>query len=421
MNADKLYLDPAHDTDVAWARRKEATLAALKMFRMTLDAVRRHSEWVESRHGISAVELWALWELAQSPGLRSVDLAKALAMPRASTDTLLAGLIRRGLAKQSPSNGADGPALFSPTFDGQRIADSSPQYGQGVLKAAMGSLPDASLAKLVQAMGEPAAATAVPGRARRPATHGRIAAAGRSGNCIVAWRSIAHPILLETTMDTQIDLFLSSLHTFWGEIALFLPKLLAALVLLLVGLILARLLRAGVKRGLEVLGFGRMAEKSGLEALIKQAGVDLSLAGIIAGTVYWLALLVVAVSAANSLGLDSVAGLANKVILYLPKVVVAILVLVFGTLFARGVNRLVFAWLDGSRFPGALGVSTGVEYAVQIFALFLALEQLEIGTTLLTVTFAIVFGGLVFALALAFGLGGRDWASERIREWSHKG
>ena len=222
-------------------------------------------------------------------------------------------------------------------------------------------------------------------------------------------------------MDTQIDLFLSSLHTFWGEIALFLPKLLAALVLLLVGLILARLLRAGVKRGLEVLGFGRMAEKSGLEALIKLAGVDLSLAGIIAGTVYWLALLVVAVSAANSLGLDSVAGLANKVILYLPKVVVAILVLVFGTLFARGVNRLVFAWLDGSRFPGALGVSTGVEYAVQIFALFLALEQLEIGTTLLTVTFAIVFGGLVFALALAFGLGGRDWASERIREWSHKG
>jgi len=154
MNADKLYLDPAHDTDVAWARRKEATLAALKMFRMTLDAVRRHSEWVESRHGISAVELWALWELAQSPGLRSVDLAKALAMPRASTDTLLAGLIRRGLAKQSPSNGADGPALFSPTFDGQRIADSSPQYGQGVLKAAMGSLPDASLAKLVQAMGD---------------------------------------------------------------------------------------------------------------------------------------------------------------------------------------------------------------------------------------------------------------------------
>lgn len=221
-------------------------------------------------------------------------------------------------------------------------------------------------------------------------------------------------------MDNQIDLFLSSLQTFWGEIAVFMPKLLAALLLLLVGWLLARVLRAGVKRGLEVLGFGRMAERSGLEALIKQGGVDLSLAGVIAGTTYWLVLLVVAVSAANSLGLDSLAGLANKLILYLPKIVVAILILVFGTLLARVVNRLVFAWLNSAKFPGALGVSTGVEYAVQIFALFLALEQIEIGTTLLTVAFSIVFGGIVLALALAFGLGGREWAADRIKDWSKK-
>lgn len=154
MNSNNLYLDPAQDTDVAWARRKETTLAALKMFRMTLDAVRRHSEWVEARHGISAVELWALWELTQSPGMRSVDLAKALAMPRASTDSLLAGLVKRGLAKQSTGNGSDGPALFFPSFDGQNIADASPQFGQGVLKAAMNSLSDASLANLAQAMGD---------------------------------------------------------------------------------------------------------------------------------------------------------------------------------------------------------------------------------------------------------------------------
>lgn len=222
-------------------------------------------------------------------------------------------------------------------------------------------------------------------------------------------------------MDSQLDLFLASLHTFWGQIALFLPKLLAALVLLLAGWLVARLLRAGVRRGLAALGFDRLAEKSGLEALLRQGGVELSLAGVIAGTTYWLVLLVVAVSAANSLGLDVVAGLVNQVILYLPKVVAAILVLVFGTLFARVVNRLVFAWLNGARFPAALGVSTGCEYAVQIFALFLALEQLEIGTTLLTVAFSIVFGGVVLVLALAFGLGGRDWAADRIRDWSRKG
>ena len=103
-------------------------------------------------------------------------------------------------------------------------------------------------------------------------------------------------------MDMQIDLFLTSLHAFWGQIAVFLPKFLAALVLLLAGWLLARLLRAGVKRGLEALGFEHIAQKSGLEALLRQGGVELSLAGVIGGLVYWLVLLVVAVSAANKIG-----------------------------------------------------------------------------------------------------------------------
>ena len=155
MDASKHFLDPTQDTDVAWARRKEAILAALKMFRMTLDAVRRHAEWVESRHGISAVELWALWELTQTPGLRAVDLAKSLALPRTSAESLLEGLLQRGLVKLQPGErGAEAPAVYAPTFDGQRIADASPQYGQGVLKAAMGRLPDDSLVKLVQSMGD---------------------------------------------------------------------------------------------------------------------------------------------------------------------------------------------------------------------------------------------------------------------------
>lgn len=152
MDANTPFLDPSQDTDVAWARRREATLAALKMFRITLDAVRRHSEWVASRHGIGAVELWALWELAQTPGLRPVDLAKAMAMPRSGIEQLLDGMLQRGLVRQAPGPTEDAPCVYFNSFDGQRIADASPQYGQGVLKAAMGQLADASLHALVQAM-----------------------------------------------------------------------------------------------------------------------------------------------------------------------------------------------------------------------------------------------------------------------------
>lgn len=154
MNADQPFLDLSQDTDVAWARRKKVILATLKMFRVTLDAVRRHSEWVESRHDVSAVELWALWELIQTPGLRAVDLAKAMALPRSSAESLLDRLLKRGLVKQSGNGEAEGSVGFFTTLDGQRIADASPQYGQGVLKAAMGSLPDASLVKLAEAMSD---------------------------------------------------------------------------------------------------------------------------------------------------------------------------------------------------------------------------------------------------------------------------
>ena len=221
-------------------------------------------------------------------------------------------------------------------------------------------------------------------------------------------------------MNQQIDIFLASLQTFWSEIAVFVPKLLAALLLFFLGWLLARLLRTGVQRLLKAFNFDSLAEKSGLEALANTGGVALSLSGLIGGLVYWLVILVVAVSVTNSLGLHTVAELLNRVVLYLPNVLVAILVMLFGTLLARFVNRLVFTWLHGIKAPNALFMSTTAEYLVQIFAFFLALEQLDIGTQLVTAAFSIAFGGMVLALALAFGLGGREWAAGKIRDWSGK-
>jgi DNA-binding MarR family transcriptional regulator len=154
MNANKHFLDPSQDTAVAWARRKETILVTLKMFRMTLDAVRRHSEWVETRHDISSVDLWALWELAQTPGLRAVDLSKAMAMPRPNTESLLDGLLKRGLVRKESDPQSTAAGIYFVTFDGQRIADASPQFGQGVLKAAMNNLPDDALLNLAQAMSD---------------------------------------------------------------------------------------------------------------------------------------------------------------------------------------------------------------------------------------------------------------------------
>lgn len=221
-------------------------------------------------------------------------------------------------------------------------------------------------------------------------------------------------------MQQQLDVFVASLTSFWTQLASFVPQLLAALVLLFIGWILANLARTGVIKLLDLLRFDSLAEKTGIEAFLKQGHMDISLGRLIANLVYWVIIFIVIVTVANSLGLHMVAELFNKIVLYIPNVIVAILVLVFGILMARIINRLVFAYLNNIGVQGALTISTLSEYAVMIFVVFVALEQLEIGTTLLTAAFQIGFGAIGLALALAFGLGGREWAAGVIRRMTER-
>ena len=221
-------------------------------------------------------------------------------------------------------------------------------------------------------------------------------------------------------MQQQLDIFVASLTSFWTQLASFVPQLLAALVLLFLGWLFANLLRSGLAKLLDVLKFDELALKTGIEAFLRQGNIHISLSRLLANLVYWLVILVVIVTVANSLGLHAVAELFNRVVLYLPNIIVAILVLVFGILIARFINRLVFAYLNNIGVEGALTISTFSEYAVVVFVVFMALEQLQIGTQLLTAAFQIAFGAIGLAFAIAFGLGGRDWAAGIIKKISDK-
>ncbi len=159
-------------------------------------------------------------------------------------------------------------------------------------------------------------------------------------------------------MQQQIDVFIASLTTFWTQLAGFVPQLLAALLLLFIGWLFANLVRTGVTKLLDVLHFDSLAEKTGIEAFLKQGNLDISLSRLLARLAYWIIIFIVIVTVANSLGLHMVADLFNKVVLYIPNIIVAILVLVFGVLVARFINRLVFAYLNNIGVQGALTIST---------------------------------------------------------------
>src|SRR3569832_66387 len=221
-------------------------------------------------------------------------------------------------------------------------------------------------------------------------------------------------------MQQQLDVFVSSLTSFWTLLAAFVPQLLAALLLLFIGWLFANLVRTGGTKLLDVLHFDSLAEKTGIEAFLKQGNLELSLSRLLAKLAYWVVIFIVVVTVANSLGLHIVADLFNKIVLYIPNIIVAILVLVFGVLVARFINRMVFAYLYNIGVQGALTISTLSEYAVIIFVVFVALEQLQIGTSLLTAAFQIGFGAVGLAFALAFGLGGREWAAGEIKKMPAK-
>ncbi|HEX7972662.1 MAG TPA: hypothetical protein VF501_10765 [Thiobacillus sp.] len=221
-------------------------------------------------------------------------------------------------------------------------------------------------------------------------------------------------------MQQQLDVFVASLTSFWTQLAGYVPQLLAAMLLLFVGWLLANVARTGVMKLLDVLHFDHLAERTGIEAFLKQGNLDVSLSRLLAKLAYWIIIFIVIVTVSNSLGLHMVADLFNKIVLYIPNIIVAILVLVFGVLVARFINRLVFAYLNNIGVQGALTLSTLAEYGVIIFVVFVALEQLAIGTSLLTAAFQIGFGAIGLAFALAFGLGGREWAAGVIKKMTEK-
>ena len=218
-------------------------------------------------------------------------------------------------------------------------------------------------------------------------------------------------------MQYQFDIFMSSLNQFWLQMVNFVPKLLAVVVILFVGWLVAKLVRSAVKRILTLTQFDRFAQKSGLEAFMNSGNYNLTMSGIISQVMYWLVILLFIITGANALEMTQVATLLQQLAGYLPHIIVAILVVVFGTLLARFVNRLVFAWLHSIKFPHALAVSTSAEYGIQIFSVFVALEQLGIGMQLIYSLFVIAFGAFFLALAIAFGLGGKDWAARVIEDF----
>ncbi len=201
------------------------------------------------------------------------------------------------------------------------------------------------------------------------------------------------------------------------QVGAYLPRLLIAIVIVAGGWLLAKAARFAVTRGLRAINFRVLTERSGLDGFLRQGGMEGDTTDIFGLLAYWLVILAALLVAFNGLGLSYVTALLSQMLWFVPNLFIALLILAFGSYFARFVGNTVSAYARRSKLQDATLLGTLAQYAIVVFVVLIALDQLKVGGDIVRQSFLIILGGLVFAVALAFGLGGKDWAAERIESW----
>jgi hypothetical protein len=209
---------------------------------------------------------------------------------------------------------------------------------------------------------------------------------------------------MNTRWDDQLRTAIGGL---WDRLAIVLPALLMMFALVVLGLLFGWLARAVITRVARAVRFDRHMERWGFAGALRHAGILRSPADVLGLFAFWTVFVVFA-----SLGVDSLAppgspGATAFLVAFLPPLFAAVLILVVGWLVANFLSQGLLIAAVNAGVPEARLLARAAHWAVLLFAAAMALTHLGIGKEIVLVAFGITFGGLVFAIALAFGLGGR--------------
>ena len=195
----------------------------------------------------------------------------------------------------------------------------------------------------------------------------------------------------------------------------FMPNILTSLALLIIGIVLGGVLRIIFLKIFNAVKLDRVAKRVGLFEMLAKSGVRDSFSAFVARLVAWFVVFTFAVVAVQTLKIPTVENLLDRFFLYLPNVFTAAVILLFGYLFSNFFGRaaLIASVNAGLRQAGAIG--RFVKITVFILSATMAVEQLGIGRDTVLIAFAIIFGGIVLALAIAFGLGGKGLARDYLK------
>ena len=203
-----------------------------------------------------------------------------------------------------------------------------------------------------------------------------------------------------------------------NEVLLFLPRLITFAVILLIGYIIARIVRTLLTKGLRAIHFDDVADRAGVTRALQLAGTRLDAAAVLAAVAFWWIFLVFIEMAVNALGLTQISDFINAVLGYLPNVFVAILILIIGSLLANVVAGVVRGAAGEAGLTTAGLLADVARWAILVFAFLAALTQLNVAQNMVFILFAAFVGMIALAGGLALGLGGVDSARSLLSGWT---
>ncbi len=215
-----------------------------------------------------------------------------------------------------------------------------------------------------------------------------------------------------------------SFNKFLGKVITFLPNLLAMMTILIIGFLIAWIIKKLIFRFLKAIQFDKISEQWGLVEVLSKGGVTYSPASLLSRFFYWVIVLITLMMGINALDVPATQNFIAQFFNYLPHLFAAILILIVGYLIAIFLGQAALIAAVNAQMESARLLGRSVRWFIIILSLTMALYHLGIAEKVIIVAFTIIFGGIVLALSIAFGWGGRELAKdflERLYRKKEKG
>ena len=221
-------------------------------------------------------------------------------------------------------------------------------------------------------------------------------------------------------MDNWQMVILEPARSVLSQVGQFLVNVLLVIVILIIGLVISKVIQNLVSKVLRAARLDDLSDRIELDAILEKGGVKLSLSELIGAICYWIAILITVVVAINAVGLTTAAELLNKIVLYVPNIIIGIFILILGMFVATLLGNIVHTAASNAGLAQDKMLGNLSRIVVMIFAIAITLEQLGIGAKIIELTISIILGSIGLALGLSFGLGCKDMAARFMGEMVDK-